>query len=200
MTRDASADDIKQSYRRLAKQLHPARNADDPHANEKFQDLAAAYETLSDANSRSIFDQQGEEGVQRNNAHGGSGGGGNPFGGPFGNPFGGFGGFGGGGGGKEFDDTWKTPKGANIVMDLYVTLEEIYGGKRIGLDLAQAKTVPALGTRQCRCRMRRVLMFAFVFVIERFMELCDECGNVEWIVDERTLRRPGAGHHRRLRA
>ena len=44
LDRDASAKQIKQSYRRLAKELHPDRNQDDPNANQKFQDLSAAYE------------------------------------------------------------------------------------------------------------------------------------------------------------
>lgn len=42
--RNANLNQIKKAYRKLAKELHPDKNADDPEANEKFQDIGAAYE------------------------------------------------------------------------------------------------------------------------------------------------------------
>lgn len=44
VTRSASIKDIKKAYRKLALQLHPDRNQDDPNAQDKFADLGAAYE------------------------------------------------------------------------------------------------------------------------------------------------------------
>lgn len=44
VTRSATIKDIKKAYRKLALQLHPDRNQDDPHAQDKFADLGAAYE------------------------------------------------------------------------------------------------------------------------------------------------------------
>jgi molecular chaperone DnaJ len=61
--RTASADDIKKAYRRKARELHPDANPDDPTAEERFKDLARAYEVLSDPDQRSRYDQFGEAGI-----------------------------------------------------------------------------------------------------------------------------------------
>ena len=56
--------------------MHPDRNPDDPEANEKFQELGAAYEALSDDDKRKLYDKCGEECL---NKDGQGGGGGDPF-------------------------------------------------------------------------------------------------------------------------
>jgi len=55
--RDASSDEIKKMYRRLARQYHPDLNPGDQTAEEKFKDIGEAYEVLSDPNKRSQYDQ-----------------------------------------------------------------------------------------------------------------------------------------------
>lgn len=55
--RDASSDEIKKMYRRLARQYHPDLNPGDKVAEEKFKDIGEAYEVLSDPNKRSQYDQ-----------------------------------------------------------------------------------------------------------------------------------------------
>ncbi|KOR38253.1 MULTISPECIES: DnaJ C-terminal domain-containing protein [Planktothricoides] len=55
--RDASSDEIKKMYRRLARQYHPDLNPGDKAAEEKFKDIGEAYEVLSDPNKRSQYDQ-----------------------------------------------------------------------------------------------------------------------------------------------
>ena len=55
VSRDASADEIKRAYRRLARELHPDVN-DDPNTQERFKEVAAAYEVLSDPDKRQMFD------------------------------------------------------------------------------------------------------------------------------------------------
>jgi molecular chaperone DnaJ len=57
--RDASTDDIKRSYRRLARECHPDANPDDPGAEARFKELAAAYEVLSDPDKRDRYDRYG---------------------------------------------------------------------------------------------------------------------------------------------
>lgn len=58
---DASADEIKKAYRRLALQYHPDKNPDDAAAEAKFKEAAAAYEILSDDEKRAAFDRGGAE-------------------------------------------------------------------------------------------------------------------------------------------
>ncbi|KAG1796352.1 DnaJ-domain-containing protein [Suillus plorans] len=56
---DASTDDIKKSYRRLAIKHHPDKNRDDPHAEERFKEIAIAYQTLSDSELRKKYNEFG---------------------------------------------------------------------------------------------------------------------------------------------
>ena len=90
VNRGASVNQIKKAYRRLAKEMHPDRNPNDEDANEKFQELGAAYEALSDPDKRKLYDKCGEECL---NKEGQGGGGGDPFASFFGDfgfdPFGG---------------------------------------------------------------------------------------------------------------
>jgi len=82
VTRSADEKDIKSAYRKLAKELHPDRNKDNPKASERFSDVTKAYDLLSDKDKRAQFDR-GEIDME-----------GNPT-----NPFAGMGGGGGGAGG-----------------------------------------------------------------------------------------------------
>ncbi len=68
--RDASDDEIKQAYRRLAMQHHPDRNGGSKEAEEKFKELTEAYDVLRDAQKRAAYDRYGEAGLK------GAGGGG----------------------------------------------------------------------------------------------------------------------------
>ncbi|KAG5980739.1 hypothetical protein E4U55_003707 [Claviceps digitariae] len=116
--KSASAAEIKKSYYGLAKKYHPDTNKD-PGAKEKFAEIQAAYEILSDSNKRAQYDQFGAAGFDPS---GGAPGGGNPFGGA-GNPFSGFGGQAGFGGGEfNFED----------IFSAFAGQDGPFGGRRGG--------------------------------------------------------------------
>lgn len=117
--REASPDDIKKSYRRLARQFHPDVNPGDHTAEEKFKEVAEAYEVLSDDQRRAAYDRYGHQ-AANGGPNGGAG-------------FEGFGGFadifdiffnGAGGGGRRSGPQ----QGSDRRYDLEVTLEEAYTG------------------------------------------------------------------------
>jgi molecular chaperone DnaJ len=86
LPKSATAEEIKKAYRRLAMKFHPDRNPDDPEAEHKFKECKEAYEILTDAQKRAVYDQFGHAGLE-----GGRGGGfsaGEAFGDIFGEMFG----------------------------------------------------------------------------------------------------------------
>ncbi|EDO36691.1 predicted protein [Nematostella vectensis] len=121
---NASDNDIKKAYRKLAKELHPDKN---PDTGEKFKDITFAYEILSDPEKRELYDRYGEKGL-REGAGGGAGfedilshifgGGSMPFGG--------------GMGGRS-----RRRRGEDLFHPLKVTLADLYNGKTTKLQLSK---------------------------------------------------------------
>jgi len=130
VSKNASDDEIKKAYRRLAIQYHPDRNPGDKTAEEKFKEAAEAYGVLSDKDKRQRYDQFGMDGL--NGAGGFSGAGGmnmddifSMFGDIFGgHGFGGFGGFGGGGGQRQPQQY----RGTDLRLKVRLTLQEVATG------------------------------------------------------------------------
>jgi molecular chaperone DnaJ len=105
VSRDASDRDLKSAFRRLARELHPDVNHDDPTTEARFKEVAEAYEVLSDPDQRARYDRFGHQGVR--GASGGGGGGGAQDFGSFQDIFGAFFGgdaFGGGAAGAQAGD------------------------------------------------------------------------------------------------
>ncbi len=134
--KNASAEDIKKAYRKLALKYHPDRNPGDTSAEEKFKEAAEAYDVLSNTDKKARYDRFGHAGMQ-----GAAGGGGfEGFGGfsmedifsRFGDIFGGgggfgsFSGFGGGFGGGSRGP--RVQKGSNMRIRVKLTLAEIVNG------------------------------------------------------------------------
>lgn len=78
VSRSATPEEIKKSYRKLAMQYHPDKNPNNKKAEDKFKEISEAYETLSDEQKRQNYDQYGHAGVDSN--FGGGFGAGGPFG------------------------------------------------------------------------------------------------------------------------
>ena len=140
ITRTATEQEIKSSYRKLAMQHHPDRNPDNPHAEEKFKECTEAYSVLIDSNKRARYDQFGHAGVD-----GGSGFGGfDPsnfadFGDIFGDIFGDLFGMGGGRRGRG------AQRGGDARADLTLTFEEAAFGKKTQVKVRRYETC-----EQCR--------------------------------------------------
>ncbi|KAJ3012646.1 UNVERIFIED_CONTAM: DnaJ- protein scj1 [Siphonaria sp. JEL0065] len=121
--------EIKKAYKQLSMKYHPDKNPNNKEAEQKFMELANAYEVLSDDEKRRIYDQYGEEGLKgngnQNNFH-------NPF-----DIFSQFG-FGGGGGNRGHQER----KGPEVTMDLRVTLEEIFNGEQIEVEVNKQVICP----------------------------------------------------------
>ena len=132
VSKNASEDEIKKAYRKIAIQYHPDRNPGDKQAEEKFKEAAEAYNVLHDPQKRQQYDQFGFDGPMGSGGFGGFGGAsmdlndifsmfGDVFGG---HGFGGFGGFGGssrGGGNAQH-------RGNDLRLKVRLTLKEINEG------------------------------------------------------------------------
>lgn len=130
VSREASAEEIKKAYRKIAIKYHPDKNPDDHTAEDKFKEAAEAYEILSNQEKRARYDRFGHQGM---NGGGGFGGGhmnmedifsqfGDIFGGGGGGGFGDF--FGGG----QRQGGRRVRKGSNLRIKLKLNLEEIANG------------------------------------------------------------------------
>ncbi|KIK10107.1 hypothetical protein K443DRAFT_670736 [Laccaria amethystina LaAM-08-1] len=127
---DASEDEVKKAYRKKAKEHHPDKNINDPEAGQKFQEIGAAYEILSDPQSRAAYDSEGLDGLT-----GAAGPHMNAedlftqfFGGGGAAPMFGFD-FGPAGSGR------RRGKGEDSIIPYDVTLEDLYNGKSVKMNM-----------------------------------------------------------------
>ena len=124
VAKNASEEDIKKAYRKLAMKYHPDRNPDNKEAEEKFKEVKEAYEMLTNPEKREAYDRYGHAGVDPNMGGGGFGGGAGGFGDAFGDIFGDI--FGGGGRGRSSGP--QVYRGADLRYNLEITLEQAAHG------------------------------------------------------------------------
>lgn len=175
VARESSKDDIRRAYKRLAVQMHPDKGGDP----EKFKELAAAYEVLSDEDKRQRYDQLGDDMFQQAENSGG-GPGFDPhsifeqfFGG------GGFGGFGGFGGGSAPSHIKKR----NHHHELSISLEDAYRGIHKSVKVSLTKICKRCKEQCYSCQGRGIVtdmrrMGFFTQVMERPCDSCSGSGFV----------------------
>ncbi|XP_054156109.1 dnaJ homolog subfamily C member 7-like [Oppia nitens] len=186
--KSANEDEIKKAYRKLAVMHHPDKHSTAPEAErkdheKKFKEVGEAYAVLSDAEKRKIYDRHGEEGL-KSDSFGGS----DPFASFFGD-FGFFGdGFGHSGGGGRGGGEREIPKGGDVVMDLWVTLEELYSGNFVEVVRKKSVYKASSGTRKCNCRQEMVTRQLGPGRFQMMQQqVCDECPNMDLVPEEKLL-------------
>lgn len=139
--RNATDDEIKRAYRRLALKYHPDRNPNDKTCEEKFKEINEAYACLSNPEKRANYDRYGTpEGPSADFGFGGFGDFSSDFGDIFSDIFGDF--FG------DFSRRQRPTKGQDLRYDLEVTLEEAISGTQKKINIPRWETCPVCnGTR-----------------------------------------------------
>lgn len=188
VSKNASKDELKKAYRKLAMKYHPDRNPDNKSAEEKFKEAAQAYEVLSDDKKRQQYDQFGHDNFQNMGSGGGPGGMnmddifanfGDIFGSQFGDMFsGGFGGT------RQQTRGPQKQQGRDFNKDITISLKDAFLGKKeevgyshfFSCDTCNNKgAAPGTSTQSCNhCHgtgQTRVQQGFFAFA-----QTCGSCG------------------------
>jgi molecular chaperone DnaJ len=137
VSKESSAEEVKKAYRKLAIKYHPDKNQGDKKAEEKFKEGTEAYEVLSDAKKKQVYDQYGFAGVEGMN--GGQGHDYSTVYRDFEDIFGDFGGifdsfFGGGGGGGRRSGRSAKPRGSDLRYNLNVPFKDAVFGTKVQIS------------------------------------------------------------------
>ena len=207
ISKTASADEIKKSYRKLAMKYHPDQNPGNKEAEEKFKQINEAYQVLSDDQKRAAYDRYGHSAFTQGGGGGSSGFGqggfsqggfdfSDIFGDIFGEMGGGFGGFGGG------NQSMKQ-RGSDLRYNMQIDLETAFNGKKETIKFrtsvkcdtcdgtgSKTKKEPAnCGTCGGSGRMRATQGF---FTIEK---TCGTCGGTGKTIKDPCGKCHGEGRH-----
>lgn len=192
--RNATSEDIKKAYRRLARQYHPDVNQGDNSAAEKFKEINEAYQVLSDEQKRATYDRFGPSAFERNGQrnYGGFGGGFDPFGdfSNFGDIFDFF--F---GGRSEYrkDRRSQAVKGQDIKAEITLEFEEAAEGAEKEISFTRMETCPECqgigGKKKVACphcqgrgEIRHTQTSLFGSVVTS--RPCSYCQGRGWVADD----------------
>ena len=212
--RNASQDEIKRAYRRLAMKYHPDRNNGDKAAEEKFKEVGAAYDVLGDEEKRRIYDQVGHEAYTQGGRAGGGPGGpggfgnininfedlGDIFGGAFGDMFG-------GGGRRRPRNPDEPRRGADLQYHLTISFEEAVYGTKKTIQFAHDDTCPRCkgsggepGSKRVTCKKcggkGQILTSRGFF---QMSTTCPDCGGMGSVLDKPCTECKGRTKARRQR-
>ncbi len=198
--RNATQEEIKRAYRRLAMKYHPDRNPGDKEAEEKFKEISEAYEVLSDPQKRALYDREGYAGLKSS----------------------GYSGF------EDISDIFKTfsdlfeeffgfsyeesfqsrrRDGADISTEVWLDFEDIFKESRVNLEVERWETCetcqglgydPNRGIKICEyCKGKGKVIYREGFF--RVSYLCPECGGKGSVYVEKCPTCKGGGKLRRKR-
>jgi DnaJ family protein A protein 2 len=215
--KNASPEEIKKSYHKLSKVLHPDKGGDP----EKFKEIQHAYEVLSDGEKRRMYDMTGSENPQQGGGH--PFGGGMPFGMDLGAMFGNmFGGMGGGGPNRP----QKAPRGPDKMQEIPVSLGDFYYGREFQINFHQQRgcgTCSATGATKSEscsgCRgqgMKMTIRQIGPGMMQqsvgpcsdcngegkRVLQVCNDCNGGKYKTQEKILKaqiEPGMANNEKLR-
>ena len=189
VAKDASEDDIKKAYRKLAKKYHPDMNPGDKNAEAKFKEASEAYAILSDPDKRRQYDQFGHAAFDGAGGFGGFDFNAADFGDIFGDIFGDF--FGGGRRGPANGPM----KGANVRTSVRITFLEAVTGveKEITLNLKDpcptcsgTGAKPGTTPQMCpKCGGKGQVVFGSGKIIK---DKCTQCGGTGYISSKKTIK------------
>lgn len=193
VAKNASEDEIKKAFRKLARKYHPDMNRDDPKAaEEKFKEANEAYEVLSDSSKRAQYDQFGHAAFDQASGGGPGGFSGGFGGGGFGDIFDMF--FGGSGGGFGGSRRPGPERGNDLRYDLEIEFTEAAFGKEIEIDVPRMEecevchgsgAAPGTHPETCpQCKGTGQVQFTQNTPFGRMVNArtCDRCGGEGKIV------------------
>ncbi|MDD3182091.1 MAG: molecular chaperone DnaJ [Alphaproteobacteria bacterium] len=190
--REASADELKKAYRKMAMKYHPDKNPGNKEAEHKFKEVSEAYDVLRDEQKRAAYDRYGHAAFEQGGMGGGAGGfGGFDFSGGFGDIFEEMFGeiLGGGGGRRRAGPDQAGQRGSDLRYDMSITLDEAFKGTDKTIKVSTlvaceacngAGTAPGTSTVTCStCDGHgRVRVQQGFFSIEHTCPTCQGAGKV----------------------
>jgi len=205
VARNASDEEIKSAFRKLALKCHPDRNPGNKDSEDQFKEIGEAYEVLSTPEKRRVYDQFGAEGLKAGGGRGQGGFGGFPgadLGDVFGDIFDNF--FTDAGGGRRRP---RARRGADLKYDVEITLEEAFTGVKAPVNFERTEICevcggtgakPKTGLKKCAtCRGAGRVQYAQGFF--SFSQTCPDCGGQGEVVAVPCRDCGGAGRQKKSR-